>query len=262
MDSISVCMITKNEEKNLPRTLASVSWCDEIIVVDDFSTDRTVPVARKHGAKVIRRKFTSFSDQKNFAVKKARSEWILMLDADEAVDDTLASSIKHVLSGDPDGKDGYVLCIRSSFLCRYIDNCGWKIQQRRLFRRGTVIYEGELHETMRHTGSSGVVSGALLHHSYPDVDSVLRKTMMYSSLAARGKFKGRVRVTKWRLIKFSLIEPMKLFIRFYIERRGYRAGWEGFVLSAYMSMLEFFTQVRRLLLEMGRDADAGILPKR
>lgn len=262
MDSISVCMITKNEEKNIPRTLASVSWCNEIIIIDDFSTDATVRTAKRFKAKVFRRKFTSFSDQKNFALSKARSAWILMLDADEAIDTTLAASIKRVLAGNPDGKDGYFLGIRSAFLGRYIDNCGWKIEQRRLFQRGTVTYEGALHETMKHTGTTGRIDGVLLHESYPDIDSVLRKTMTYSSLAAAGKFKGRMNVSKWRLIKFSLIEPMKLFLRFYIERKGFRDGWEGFVLSVYMAVLEFFTQVRRLLLEMGRDGHAGSMPRR
>ena len=149
--TISVAIITYNEEANLARTLASVAWADEIVVVDSGSTDRTAEIASEQGAKLFCEEWKGFAGQKNSAVAKCSSDLVLSLDADEEVSTSLAAEIQALLGADESSKKAYTLPRRNHFLGRWIRHGGYYPDRKlRLFPRGACIFqERQVHESMR-----------------------------------------------------------------------------------------------------------------
>ena len=154
--TVSVALITRNEAANLPRTLASVSWAQEIVVVDSGSTDATLEIARGAGARVFEEPWTGFGAQKNSAIDKTRGDWILSLDADEEVSPELAREIQALLAGEP-GFSAYRIPRLNHFLGRALRHGGyWPDPKMRLFRRGAARFEERpVHETMQADGPDG-----------------------------------------------------------------------------------------------------------
>jgi glycosyltransferase involved in cell wall biosynthesis len=229
--SLSVVIITLNEEANLPRTLESVEWADEIIVLDSGSTDRTREIAESFHAKVFVEPWKGFAAQKNSALQKARSDWILSLDADEEVEPALAEEIRELLSRRP-ADTGFWIPRKNFFLGRWIRHGGFYPDPKmRLFRREAGAFEDRLvHEDVQIQGAAGRLRNHLLHHAYPTLESYLEHMNRYSSLGAqmtRAKGKG----------KFSLIDivirPRLTFFYNYIVRGGFLDGREGLLLHLY-----------------------------
>ncbi len=226
---ISVCIVTFNEEANITRTLESVkSVADEIIVVDSHSTDQTVPRAQSLGAKVYDEDWKGFAAQKNSAIAKATCDWVLSLDADEAVSPELASSIQGLRKpGQPEPAfDGYFMPRRNLYLGRWIKHGGYYPDQKlRLVKRGLAKFElREVHEDMKLAGNTGRLDGDLIHHAYPEFENFIEHANRYSSLGAQ-------MVVKERRIGFSVtnivFRPAVRFFYNYILRGGFLDGREG-----------------------------------
>jgi glycosyltransferase involved in cell wall biosynthesis len=235
--TLSVAIITKNEEANLPRTLASVRWADEIVIVDCGSTDRTAEIAREFGAKFCVEEWKGFGAQKNSAIAKCTGDWVLALDADEEVRPELAREIRTLLAGTPQ-HDGYFLPRRNFFLGRWIRRGGYYPDPKlRLFRRGSAQFEERaVHETMRSSGSTGQLGGDLLHHAYPTLDAYIEHMNRYSALgaeqaAARGKTSRSFPGLLWNV----WVVPVATFWYNYLFRLGILDGREGFLLHLYHS---------------------------
>lgn len=235
--TLSVAMITKNEEANLPRTLASVRWASEIVIVDDGSTDRTPKIARECGAKFFVEEWKGFGAQKNSAIAKCTGDWVLALDADEEVSLELAAAIRALLSGQP-AHDAYFLSRRNFFLGRWMRHGGYYPDPKlRLFRRGTAQFEERaVHETLRAKGPAGRLPGDLLHHAYPNLDSYLEHMNHYSALGAgqamaRGKTSRSILGFVWNV----WIVPVVTFKYNYFLRLGFLDGREGFLQHLYHS---------------------------
>lgn len=232
--SLSVVIITFNEEHNLPLTLESVKWADEIIVVDSQSTDRTVEIAKSFGAKVFVEPWKGFAAQKNSALEKASCDWILSIDADEEVSPELKLDIDNV-SCDQSPKDGYYIPRRNLFINRWIRHGGFYPDAKmRLFRRGAARFEERLvHEDAQLTGSSGTLTRPLLHHAYPTLSSYIEHMNRYSSLGAEMTVAKRKR-------GFSVINivlrPIFTFLYNYVFRLGFLDGREGLLLHLYHSV--------------------------
>ncbi|HWX54890.1 MAG TPA: glycosyltransferase family 2 protein [Verrucomicrobiae bacterium] len=227
--TLSVCVITLNEEANIARTLESVkSIADEIIVVDSGSTDRTVAIAESHGARVFAEPWKGFAAQKNSCLAKARYDWILSLDADEEVSPALAASIQDLLkSGQVTPQfAGYRMARRNLYLNRWIRRSGYYPDRKlRLVRRGAAQFElRAVHEDMKMTGATGLLAGDLIHHAYPTLESFVEHANRYSSLGAE-------MVVAERKASFSIIDillrPMIRFVYGYFFRLGFLDGREG-----------------------------------
>jgi glycosyltransferase involved in cell wall biosynthesis len=165
---ISATIITLNEEENILAACQSLSWADEIVVVDSGSTDATCEIALNAGARVLSRTWTGFADQKQFAVDQARNDWIFSLDADERVSNRLADSIREIISGDPaQAADGYRIPRRSFYMGRWIKAGGWYPDyQLRFFNRTRGAWKGAyVHESFAMLPGSRVeiLSGDILH---------------------------------------------------------------------------------------------------
>jgi glycosyltransferase involved in cell wall biosynthesis len=232
--TLSVVIITFNEEANLPRTLASVTWADEIIVVDSGSTDRTLEIAKSCNTKVWVEPWKGFAAQKNSAIEKATSDWVLSLDADEEVSTELKTDIGNVIC-DRSPREGYSIPRRNMFLGRFIRHGGFYPDAKlRLFRRGAAQFESRLvHEDAQLDGTAGTLGGDLIHHSYPTLSSYIEHMNRYSSLGAEmAVSKGKRGFSFVNIV----LRPLFTFIYNYFFRLGFLDGREGLLLHLYHSV--------------------------
>jgi glycosyltransferase involved in cell wall biosynthesis len=233
--TLSVAIITQNEEANLERTLTAAGWADEIVIVDSGSTDHTQEIARKFHAKLFEEQWRGFAAQKNSALRKCSSDWILSLDADEVISELLASEIQELLKIEP-AADGYMIPRRNLFLGRWIRHGGFYPDPKlRLFRRGSAEFESRaVHEKIQFTGNSGRLRGDLVHNAYPTLAVYLEHMDRYSTLGAGGapsQSRGIV-----AFISNVVLNPAATFFYNYLLRLGFLDGREGLLLHLYHSV--------------------------
>ena len=240
---LSVVIITKNEEANIARCLDSVAFADEIIVIDSESTDRTVRIAEQHGARVFSPEWRGFGPAKRAGVDKATEEWVLSIDADEAVGERLAEQIKAIVAAGSGTAAGYFVNRRTNFLGRWIYHCGWYPDSvLRLFRRTQGNFnDAVVHEAVEVDGEVEYLSGELLHYSYPTLESYLAKSNVYTTLGARKAFDRGKRARWWDIV----LRPPVSFVTHYVIRRGFLDGMEGLIIS-FMSAVAVFVKYTKL----------------
>lgn len=238
MPTLSVAIITLNEEANLARTLRSIPRHAEVIVVDAGSTDATVEVARQHGARVIHQPWLGFAQQKNLALSECAGDWILSLDADEEISRPLLDSLISLTSDQIRNTEpeAYFIARRNLFLERWIRHGGFYPDKKlRLFRRGTANFEPRpVHEVIRYEGVTGSLDGDLIHHAYPTLGGYIEHMNRYSSLGADIlRQKGKTLGSAWGFLAHVLLAPAATFFWNYIVRFGFRDGREGLLLHLY-----------------------------
>src|SRR3977135_1129803 len=189
MNRLSLCLITLNEEENLPHALASLSEiADEIVVVDSGSTDRTAEIAGKHGAECFERAWTNYADQKNYAAECASNDWVFSMDADEELSSPLKTSLLAWKKHTPE-YCVYEVSRKTFYLGAWIEHSGWYPDfQRRLYRRDEAEFAGTVHESLRHAGKIGRMSGDLLHYTVRSFEEHEANVERYTTLAAQQMF--------------------------------------------------------------------------
>jgi glycosyltransferase involved in cell wall biosynthesis len=228
-NTLSVVLITLNEAANLPRTLKSVSWAQEIVVVDSGSTDETVEIARAAGAKVFQEPWKGFASQKNAAISHATCDWVLSLDADEEVSDRLGQEIQGLLATNPPC-NAYKIPRLNHFLGKPLRHGGyWPDPKLRLFKRGSAKFaQRAVHEVMETSGPQGLLRNPILHHCYPTIEEYLEHMNRYSTLSAEMLVNsGRAPRSMAALLWQSVANPVATFIYNYIFRLGFLDGPEG-----------------------------------
>jgi glycosyltransferase involved in cell wall biosynthesis len=236
--TLSVAIITHNEEANLERSLGSVAWADEIVVVDSGSTDRTAEIARNFRVRFFLEEWKGFAGQKNSALEKCRCDWILSLDADEALSDELAKEIWKLLDGDPP-QDGYAMPRQNLFLHKWMRHGGFYPDPKlRLFRRGAAEFEARpVHETVHFVGQAGRLKGSLVHYAYPTLADYIAHMDRYSSLGAETAInQGKAGKALPRFLGNVLLNPLATFFYNYLFRLGFLDGREGLLLHLYHSV--------------------------
>lgn len=237
---ISVTVITFNEEKNLPRCLASVKeMADEIVVVDSGSKDETVEIAKEYGAKVYFRKFDGFADQKNYAIGKTTGDWIYSLDADEVTPKELGDEILKAVNLEE--FDGYLIPRRNIILGKEIRYARWSPDEHIwLWRRGKGQYFGGVHAEARVEGKVGRLKNGKIHFHYGTVAEFLEMLNKYTDSEAKEKIQEGLKFSYFMLF-FS--PALSLFRRF-IYKKGFLDGWRGFVLSYLMAIYRMTTWIK------------------
>lgn len=228
MPKLSVILIARNEAMNIAACLESVAWADEIVVVDSGSSDETVAICGRYGAKVqVTSDWPGFGPQKNRAVDLATGDWLLSIDADERVTPELRAEIEQVLAA-PDS-DAYEMPRLSSYLGQPMRHGGWWPDHvTRLFRRGAARFsEARVHETVIVQGRTGRLRNHLVHYSFRTVEQVVAKMDGYSTAAAmamaeRGRSAG---------LGSAVLHGCFAFFRTYVLRAGFLDGRLGFVLA-------------------------------
>ena len=236
--TLSVAIITKNEEANLARTLESVRWANEIVVVDSGSTDRTVDIASAYGAKVFCEEWHGFGKQKNLAIEHCTSEWVLSLDADEEVSEALAQEITHLVEETPSA-EAYFVPRHNLFLGRWMRHGGYYPDPKlRLFRKGAAWFEERaVHETLQYPGQTRMLQSHLIHHAYPTLENYIEHMNRYSTLGAAQAATRSKTSRSWPAFFWNvLLNPAATFVYNYFLRLGFLDGREGLLLHLYHSV--------------------------
>jgi len=236
---VSVTVITKNEAADIAAALESVSWADEVIVVDSGSTDATTAIARRFTSRVVEREWPGYIAQKNYAASIASHDWILSLDADERVTPALATEIRHAMSGTP-AVAAYRIPRVTWHLGRWIRTTDWYPDfQTRLYDRRSAEWTGQyVHEAVSVRGGVGRFAGELQHFAYRDIADHLETIDRYTTYAARQMFESGRRAGAAQLVA----HPPLAFLRNYLAHRGVLDGMPGFIISAlnaYYVFLKF-----------------------
>jgi glycosyltransferase involved in cell wall biosynthesis len=257
--TLSIAMIAMNEEANLPRTLESVKWADEIVVVDSGSKDRTIEIAQSFGAKTSYHAFGGHGEQKNVALDLCTSDWIFLLDADEVMTPELQEEIKRLLSckdGEPQFGAYWVKRLNLYF-GRWVRHGGFYPDRKlRLFRRGAArLSEGVgPHSTPQFAGAKGRLKGDMLHYAYPTMGIYLEHMDRYSSdiaplLAAKGRVSRGWASFLWN----AVANPAATFVYNYIFRLGFLDGREGLILHINHSVYIHWKFIKAWRIGQGKE---------
>ncbi len=235
---ISAAIITFNEERNVARVIESLRCCDEILVLDSGSNDRTVEIATKLGARVIEASWHGYAAQKNIAAELAAHDWVLALDADESLSEALEAEIWQIKKSGPTF-DGYTVPRLAQYLGRWILHSGWYPDRKvRLFDRRKAKWVGEfIHESVTVEGTVGHLKSNLLHFTCNSLSEHVRSMDRYTTLAAQEM------VSREKNLGFSrlLFDPPWTFLRTYVLKLGFLDGAEGLAI-AYMAAFYNFVK--------------------
>lgn len=243
MKKISATIIALNEERNIERCLKSLQGvADEIIVVDSFSKDKTVDICEKYGAKVFQHPFEGYGSQKNFAVSQASFDFILSLDADEALSEALKKSLLAVKTDET--PDAFKCRRLNNFCGKWIRHGGWyPDRQLRFWDRNAGSWnESKVHEKveLKPGVRLGNLKGDLLHYSYDSFEEYIRQMNKYSDLKAEESIRRGKKANQLKLI----FKPVGKFLTNYFYKLGFLDGYYGFVLAGSAAYADFVTHVK------------------
>jgi len=247
MPGITGTIITLNEGGRIAEAIASLSCCDEVIVLDSGSTDETRDIARARGARVIENPWQGYAKQKNFAAVQARYDWILSLDADERLSVELADEIrqwKRNIDSLPRPAAAWAMPRRVFYLGKWIKHSGWYPDRKiRLYDRRHCRWEGEfVHEWVKVNGKVGELTGDLLHFPYRDWNDHAARIERYTELAAQA---ARSNGRRGSLFKLAFAPPLA-FAKGFVLHAGFLDGWRGLAI-AYMAARYVFRREFRIL---------------
>jgi len=243
MKKISATIIALNEERNIERCLKSLQGiADEVIVVDSFSKDKTVEICEKYGAKVFQHPFEGYGAQKNFAVSQTSFDWILSLDADEALSEKLRNSL--LAAKESEAFDAYKCNRMNNFCGKWIKHGGWyPDRQLRFWNKNAGSWNGnKVHEKVKLKPGTklGHLKGDLLHYSYYSFYEYVSQMNKYSDLKAEEKIRRGKKV----FLPWLLFKPFGKFIINYFYKLGFLDGYYGFVLAHGAAYADFVTYVK------------------
>jgi len=231
MERLSVIIITYNEEKNLARCLGSLTFADEIIIVDSHSTDKTKEIAQKYTDKIWEVNWEGFGKTKELARQKTSNAWVFSIDADEEVTPKLKEEILQVVQNN--FYAGYFLPRQSLFLGKWMGHSGWYPDYvLRLFRKEAGQFDKALvHEQAQVKGEIGYLKNPLRHYTYPNLKHYFKKLKRYTTLASQELHQKGIRAYPWDLI----FRPPATFFKMYLLKLGFLDGWQGMVLAVLSS---------------------------
>ncbi len=239
---VSAVVIAYNDEPNMRACLESITWADEIIVVDSHSTDATERISREFTDNVYQHDFHGFGRLRNEALTHATHDWVFSLDTDERATPELRDEIRRVLAAGPEA-DAYFVPRKNYFLGRWIKHCGWfpDYRQPQLFRKSRLRYREELvHESFDLEGKIGYLTAAALQYPFRDIDHYLAKQERYSDLMARRMVEQGRAFSPHQLIS----HPCFTFLKMYVGRKGCLDGVPGLILSGLYAYYTFIKYAR------------------
>src|SRR5271165_4394966 len=247
---ISATVITYNEERNIARVIESLRCADEIVVVDSGSNDRTVEIASKLGARVVESPWRGFAGQKNLASEYAANDWILSLDADEALSEALEGELWQIKKNGP-AYDAYTMPRLAQYLGRWILHSGWYPDRKiRLFRRDKAKWVGDyVHESVIVEGRVGHLQENLLHFTCSSLSEHLKTMDRYTTLAAE-QIVAQKRKVGWLQL---LVDPVWTFFATFFLKRGFLDGTEGLAIAYMAAMYNFLKFTKAKYMAPRRD---------
>ncbi len=240
---VSAFVICMNEESQIRRCLESISWCQEIIVIDSGSTDKTLEICREYTDKVLHRDWSGYVDQKRFGLEQCNCEWVLNIDADEEVSEELKKEIIEITEQDKTSRipiNGYHISRVVFYLNRWWRNGGWYPEYRlRLCRKSHTSWGGtDPHEKAIIEGPTEKLKGELHHFTYRDIQDQVTRLNKFASSAAQSMIKKRKKASLLQMI----FRPIFRFVKFFIVKKGFLDGTAGLIvalLEAYYVFLKY-----------------------
>lgn len=250
---ISALVLAGNAEAHIAACLESLAWVDEIVVVDDESSDGTRAIASAHGATVLERSLDRFDAQRNFGLEQCHGEWVLVVDADERVTSELQAEIERVVL-EPGAHAGFRMPRRNHVMGTRVRFCGWYPDYVvRLFRSIGARYQGAVHERPVLTGSLGTLRGPLLHFTYETLEQFAAKADRYSTMAAAERWSAGRRAHWWDLV----LRPAFELVKRYVLRLGFLDGMSGIVVSAMSAYYTFLKYAKLHYLGKSKAGSSG-----
>lgn len=258
---VTATIITLNEGKTLARAIQSVAWAEEILVVDSGSTDDTIEIAKKHGARVLSNPWPGYGQQKNFAQKNAKHDWILNVDGDEAVSPALSVEIRAALEAVAAGRSefkGFRFPRKNFYIGRWIRFGGWypNFLVRLADRRAAQWTEPHVHESLEVRGPVGTLSQPLLNDSFDSIECQIHTNLRFARLGAEDLRRKKVKPSRIKLI----LKPLGKFVETYVLKRGFLDGLAGFIISinaAHSMFLKYAYLLEPELAERQLDKELG-----
>lgn len=247
LPSISAIIITQNEERCIEPCLKSLTWVDELIVVDGGSTDATIEIAKKYTSKLYSNPWPGFFEQRQYALSKVTKDWVISLDADEELSVELYNEIQRILSSNNCDVNGFKVARLSQYLGKWIYHGEWYPDwQLRLFRRSEAYVEGKfVHESFMVKGETNTLPGHIKHNSYRGVKDHFLRMRLYSTLMAlRIDSEG----VKWSLYN-ALMDPVTRGWKNYITQRGYLEGYRGIIINVIIVYYRIRTHTQLFSLQ-------------
>ncbi|MGD0819306.1 MAG: glycosyltransferase family 2 protein [Desulfomonilia bacterium] len=236
-----------NEERNMEECLKSVSWADEIFIVDSYSTDRTLDIAKAYTDRIVQHEFINDAVQKNWAIPQATYDWILIVDCDERVPPELRDEIIDLLSNDQ-LKDGYWIFRKNYLMNKHVKYSSWGNDSvLRLFRKSKGRYEEKRVHGEIILSNTGVLNSTLDHYTVPSMGEWVNKINRYTLYKAQDKYDKGITFP----VLYMLVRPPLRFLKDYVLRLGILDGWRGFLISAMGAFADLVMTAK--LLEMTYD---------
>ena len=248
-DGITVYTLSFNEARQIREVLETVAWADELVLVDSFSTDGTVEIARTFGARVISEQFGGFGKLRNRALETATHDWILSIDADERCTPELAAEVRQEMTAPR--ADAYLVPRKNFFFGRWIRHCGWypDYRQPQFFNRAKMRYRDDLvHEGYELQGRLGRLREHVLQYPWPTIEVATAKSQRYAALMAERYAHMNKQATATKLVG----SPLAMFLKMYVAQQGFRDGLHGLVLSALYAYYTFLKYAKLWELQQGR----------
>jgi len=244
MQSITAVILTKNEEENISNCLKSLSWCDEIIVIDDNSRDKTVEIARKCKAQIFVNPLgNDFSKQRNFALTEANGLWVLFIDADEIVPDALAYEIQNAI-GQGNFNGFYIKRVDSMWGKQLIYGETGRMKLLRLAKKDSGLWEGKIHEIWKIREPVGILNNSLHHFPHASLREFLKEINFYTDIRAEELKEKNIKASFWDILSY----PSGKFIVNYVFKRGFMDGINGLVFAIIMSFHSFLVRGKLWIL--------------
>ncbi len=248
MNSLSVVIITYNEERNIQRCLDSLEGiADEIVIVDSFSTDKTELCSKRNNVMFVQQQWLGYSEQKNYGNNITHHNWILSVDADEVLSETLRMSVLEWKKQQWDASHAFSINRLTNYCGHWIRHCGWYPDTKmRLFNKTNASWKGDIHEIIEFSQpvNMHLLKGDLLHYSYHTLEDHIRQADKFTTMTAQKAFSERKKASLWAI----LFRPCWKFIRDYIFKGGFLDGYAGFLvckISAFATFLKY-TKLRSL----------------
>lgn len=243
---ISACVITYNEEMNIEDCLRSVSFCDDIVVVDSFSTDRTLEISRGYTSRVYQHRYEGNISQKNYALAKVKHDWVFSLDADERVSPELEKEIRAEFARGFDRCSGYLIRRHVNYMGKWINHCGWYPDYKlRLFDKRHAHFGGrEPHDMVITSSSVRRLRGKILHYPCDSLSEHLRTIDKYSGITAA----RLTRCSHGRAMALLVLAPLGKFLEMYVLKGGILDGVHGLIICLVSSFSRFLRYAK--IIEM------------
>ena len=252
--SLSVMMVVRNEEKKIRRCLESVRWADEIVVVDQSSTDSTVSICRKYTDNVSIVPAHVFCEpDRTTACNKATHDWILYIDADEEITEELKARIRSLLSPGSSAYGAYYIRRKNIFLGKWIRGSGWDPGYvMRLFKKGAVTFPEKIHAGITPLVKSGRIEEPIIHYTCETLEEYISKMNRYTGVLAREAYEQGERVTLWNApVKIVLLPALYFFYK-YIVKAGFRDGFQGFIIGFFTYLTIMLKHLKLMELQYAK----------